>query len=402
MYIYSEKSRKKEKLIGRVPVQVKGTIRKHLAIDEISYRVQTADLKNYLHEGIVFFVVCISQDGDSCKIFYSALTPIKLKRLINKSLGNKTKFIKLKLFPGDNSKKFDIFINTFEHSKKQISFIDAEKISTPEELQEQDLLESITTSVSTCNTDNIDPMRLLISNEIDLYAKIKGTEIQQPLELPPMEKICINDNASISINGVHFYDSIKRIYTKESTILKIGESTTISIPEGQSCVKINYKQNDNLRILTKDLDFLLALLDLGKLELKNIVIEVNAESQIFPNFDISAQREMLKYLKNIVLLLDSLNAIKEIEISKLSQQDWKNLYILVKALIDKEPIKGLKLRSKIHFSKVKVASFKFALFLEQYNEIKGSYLISDFFKNQEKCYITENQGRKFETTKFIL
>lgn len=77
VYIYSNKSRRKDSLIGRMPVQVKGkeTI-KHPP--EITHRVQITDLENYLNDGgMIFFVVYISNNGLIRTIYYTPLTPIK-------------------------------------------------------------------------------------------------------------------------------------------------------------------------------------------------------------------------------------------------------------------------------------------------------------------------------------
>lgn len=385
-------------------VQIKGKQSNDLSINEISYPVEVIDLKNYLLDGgAIYFVVYISKDGCSKKIFYNALTPVKLKNYCTKSESKKTKHIKFKVFPEDNIEKVDIFINFFNDSKKQISFINVKKLSTLEELKEQGILEEVFSTVTTCNTKNPNPFKAFLSNEVYLYAKIKGSAIPQPLDLNPAKlSISTKENLTVSINGVPFYNSIERIFTKDSTLLKIGESTTIAVPQSQSCMKINYQSSDKLRAFSKDLEFMLALLDSGRFELNKTVIELDTESLEMSKFDISKQTEMLVQYKQIVLLLDTLGARKEIEISKLSRQDWKNLYMLVRALIDHEPINGLKLRSAIHFSKVKVASFMFALLLEQYNETKGSYLVSDFFTNQGKCYTAEHEGRKFETTKFVM
>ncbi|MCD7772063.1 MAG: DUF4365 domain-containing protein [Oscillospiraceae bacterium] len=85
IYIYDKKGKKKEDLIGRVPVQVKGTLKDDLSKDKISYPMEVADLRNYLRDGgVILFVVYINYSDESIhrKIYYFELTPINLRMLI--------------------------------------------------------------------------------------------------------------------------------------------------------------------------------------------------------------------------------------------------------------------------------------------------------------------------------
>ena len=71
VYIYNDKSKKKSKLKGRLPVQVKGTENSDHSKEEISFPVSTTDLNNYLYDGgIVFFVVYIDSKGAKKQIYY--------------------------------------------------------------------------------------------------------------------------------------------------------------------------------------------------------------------------------------------------------------------------------------------------------------------------------------------
>ena len=95
VYIYKNKEHKKENFTGRMPVQVKGTECKDLSKAEISFSVDLVDLKGYLAEGgTVFFVVYIANNGLLKKIYYNALTPIKIRMILESAKGQKTKAIK--------------------------------------------------------------------------------------------------------------------------------------------------------------------------------------------------------------------------------------------------------------------------------------------------------------------
>ena len=85
IYSYYDSSKQKSKLNGRVAVQVKGKVCEDHSKQEIPYPVSTVDLKNYLNDGgCIFFVVYVSETGDKTKIYYSQLTPVKLKNILEK------------------------------------------------------------------------------------------------------------------------------------------------------------------------------------------------------------------------------------------------------------------------------------------------------------------------------
>ena len=62
IYVYSKPGRKKEDLLRRVPVQVKGNIRKGAVADKVSHSIKVSDLKNYAKEGGVLFIkACVDK-----------------------------------------------------------------------------------------------------------------------------------------------------------------------------------------------------------------------------------------------------------------------------------------------------------------------------------------------------
>ena len=84
VYIYGDIRKTKDTLKGRMPVQVKGKECDDHSNKEISYSMSKADLVNYLNDGgCILFVVYIGNNGLTRKIYYSILTPIKLRQLLS-------------------------------------------------------------------------------------------------------------------------------------------------------------------------------------------------------------------------------------------------------------------------------------------------------------------------------
>lgn len=144
VYIYEDASKKKTKLKGRLPVQIKGKLCADFSADEISYSMNVFDLRNYLYDGgAVLFVVYMNGSGTAIQIYYTELTPLKLRIELNDAKTQKSKTVKLKKFPDDGNKKATIFLNCLQNCQKQASFIDA-KLYSLEELEKTGLLESLT------------------------------------------------------------------------------------------------------------------------------------------------------------------------------------------------------------------------------------------------------------------
>ena len=107
IYIYNTNKKSKDDIFGRVPVQVKGKLvkKKDFAKKQITYSVKTADLRNYLNEGgTLFLVVYLSENGENKKIYYSELTPIRIRKILDVSPSAKSRSIIFKELPDDNNK----------------------------------------------------------------------------------------------------------------------------------------------------------------------------------------------------------------------------------------------------------------------------------------------------------
>lgn len=111
--IYDGTDKAKAHMKGRMPVQVKGKECADHSSDVISFSADVSDLRNYLYDGgAMYFVVLIHPLTYARKIYFSELTPIKLRVLLDGLKENQqTKSIELKAFPEDNNLKANIFLS---------------------------------------------------------------------------------------------------------------------------------------------------------------------------------------------------------------------------------------------------------------------------------------------------
>ena len=401
VYIYGDKNKTKDKLKGRMPVQIKGTECSDFYKEQISFQMSTVDLRNYLYDGgCILFVVYIGNGGLTSKIYYVELTPIKLRQLLFESKEQGSKAVYLTPFPCDNNRKATIFLNCLQNCQKQASFKEGKLLSL-KELEEQGLLENIVIPFSGVGIE--DPQVALVSNEVYMYAKVKGSSIPQPLEMVPKD-IHTHQivDALISIDGRRFYTNYSIIKSSGKTVLRYGESFTIKFTEPERPCEIKYKNSNKIRILANDLDFMLTYLDKGVYQFNGVDVPFDYTGVDFSDFDIEKERKHLEYAKKIISVLDMLNCPADIDINDMEAEDWRNLDRLIEAFIDKKPVSGLK-ENLPPVCCMKVGRLRFALYLKKCEGVDtGKYQIFDFFKTELSVAFDDENGNKLPISQFCI
>lgn len=400
VYIYSDKSKKKEKLKGRIPVQIKGTENDDFSKEEITFSVSTTDLNNYLNNGgSVFFVVYIGHNGLTRQIYYAELPPIKLRVYLEQAKGQKRKSIKLKKFPTDSNEKAMIFFQCLENCQKQASFYDAHLFSL-EELKKQGVLEGITVPVSAVG--GIDLQTALLKNEVYFYAKVKGCAIPQPLEEIPQRLMTQEErDAIITVGERQFYKKITIIQDATTTTTILGESYSMILPKDGGAIKINYRNSNKLRTIIVDLDFLISYIEEGKFQCNGTDFPFDYNGADFSNFNIEEEKARLKYAKKIVDLLDLFGCKKDLDISSLKDKEWRDLNYLVTALIDKKPIEHLK-TDLPPIIKIKIGDLTFMVLMQKVKGKDDTYNIFDFFKTEISIVCENENGDKLPTSQYAI
>lgn len=400
IYIYRDKSCTKEKLKGRLAVQVKGKECNNLSKREISYQMETADLRNYLTDGgVILFVVYLAHGGTKKKIYYCELTPIKLRILLKQAKDQQTKSIKLAAFPTNKEKKASIVFNCFENCRKQHSYSDA-VLPTLQELQTQGILESIKIPITTLPGQ--DPQTVLLNNEVYAYAKIKGSAILQPLEMIPTHKhTSEKENVNVSVNGRRFYSSVTVIRSADEIKYKLGSSFSFTVGKKKGESKLKYENSPYARVLATDLDFMLSYIEHGSFEFDNITIPFDRAGADFSNFDMEEQKKRLKSVQDIVKALDMLNCKEDLNVMELSDLDLRTLERIVKAILYNSPVRGLKEDAPL-VVKMAVGPLKFSVCLKKHSTEKEAYELTDFFHTELDVAYEDKHGEKVPCSQFII
>ena len=390
VYIYGDKSKKKSSLKGRMPVQIKGKICNDHP-KKIAYSMSTADLKNYLNDGgCILFVVYIQKFDYSTTIYYAELTPIKLRNLLEKGKKQNTKTVHLKIFPSESNDKTTIFLNCLQNCQKQASFIEG-KLPDLEELKSQGVLKNIVIPVATVR--GVDPEIALLKSEVYIYAEIKGSTIVQPIDFIPQDIHTMETKkALVTIQDRAFYTQYKVIKSAEKVVFKYGDSFTLTFEEDNQSCKINYKDSNKIRVLAKDLDFMISYLENGYFKVNDVKIPFDYNEKEISGFSIIKEKEYLCFAKKVVKTLDLLGCSEDLDISNLKDEGLRNLNYLITAFVDKKPVKGLK-NDLPSIACIKVGKLRFAVCLEKCEEA-GTYEISNFFETDFPIAIQDETDKK--------
>lgn len=397
--IYKSSKHSKKQLIGRIPVQVKGHICNDLSQDNISYAASIDDLKNYLYDGgIIYLVIYINEDASQIKIYYIELPPIKLRLIIKDAEDQNTKTIQLKSLPNDNNKIATIFYNCLQNCKKQTSF-SVTNLKTIDELEQEGILESLVIPVSSFGHG--DPQMDIITNDVYLYARIKGTDILQPIEMFPENKTTQEEVKScVSINGKNYYNEIEIIKSIDSVEVKIGDSLSIMIYRDKSPSKIRFKSSNLLRNYVVDLDFMIHYIENGSFEINGVNMPFDYDNADFSNFDMETQKERLNFLSDFVKVLDLLNCDCDLDLSQLGENDWRNMNKLIIAFIKKEPVtlkEGLP-----PIVKYSIGEITLVLCLKLCNGETNKYYMYDFFKTEISVVYENENNEKLPTSQYAV
>ena len=396
IYLYKSKDHNKENFTGRVPVQVKGKLKRNLSSDKISCKVEMADLYSYQKDrGVVYFVVYINKENWlQRKIYYAALTPVKIASYIKGSEDQKTKTINLKEFPSDSLKKATILLNFFNDSKKQASFSPGMFIPS-EKLQNNDSYKyTMFVDGYIPNNDINSFFQAFFENEIYAYVTPEGGETLIPLDTAVnlIEVIeTVNDN--VSVNNRIYYNSFERVRALGKTTIKIGNVLSLVLKHDDSVINatINFRPKTFSEEVA-NLSFIIDAIKTKKIQLGKVNLNFILPEEQQKALDLIKQEKRLKYYNRIIELLSILHVKEDIELDKLSDRNIKDIDILILAILEKKIIKNIKVNETPSIITLDIANILLKLIVIK-DEKNDGYIIQDFFHSNIYATIERDDTR---------
>lgn len=264
IYIHQDKSKTKKE-IKKVPVQVKGEVRKVFPPKETpKFRVSLIDLDNWLIDGgIILFVVLLDESGKRKAIYYSALLPVKIRFLKEFQANKKTINVPLIPFPDNNDRKVSVLLDFHDHMQKQTSFANSPLYSI-EELESKGVLENVSFFVTTYGKRPTEQEieTFVLQNGLNLYANVKGSPIPQPIPgISSDVHIAKDIHGDVAVGANVFYQDYRVVRYAESMDILIGKSTVLQNRPGKKKSELKFKLKGMLSDYIRDTEFLIALIE---------------------------------------------------------------------------------------------------------------------------------------------
>ncbi|MFV0591937.1 MAG: hypothetical protein ACK5M7_11180 [Draconibacterium sp.] len=383
--IYKSNRTDKKDIVGKVTVQVKGEMADNINREECSFSVDMADLVNYKNDGgTIYFVVLISKNNPSKrKVFYDALTPLKIGNYIEGHENKNSRVIKLKRLPGDKYSIQTIFYNFYQDSNKQHSFSNIPPIKL-RTLSSSNGIVEITSSLTIFSPKKKlpFPIEAFLNNEVYWYAKIANSPIPHPIELVSEIKVVSKDGfPPIIVSGDRYDNYMSETQTKDDTTIQFGESTTLVFIKNGKGARLDYKLTGLLSNRIKDLKFIISIIETGVIvfgENKKVDLrQIHADTP----FDIISAKKQLESYKRIEQFWKSLQVEADFDIGNIdSNSSSEELYLLMKSINGKQAIQinldGEHTGYLLHKS---MSNFQILLFLDAVDKKKSLYNVYNFF-----------------------
>ena len=366
----------KSNLAGTIPVQVKGKWVENFPTGKAKFAIDVSDLQNYQNDGGVLFFLVLMKDFDDYKIYCDSLLPFDLRDLIESAGEQTSKTIKLSAF---NHKYHDGIVRRLtdflEDKKKQGQLWP--DVRSIEDLSNFPLpIESIGFSVTSDSTDVTQIENDILSYPHYLYAKPQNFDIQLPIGKVEFDQLIRFQETPIEVNGEILYDHIEvvRMLEKDDEI-RIGGHLAVQRQDG----KITFRRDSGgtLKEYVRDLKLTIALA-------KRQPIKIGNQTLVTTDFHMDKDRfrileQQLKEGEEISKTFQKLNVQKDLDISSLSETEWRLLKYLVDGILFDKPV-PLSIQGNAGAGKLTIGNITVALVSRKAPSQEG-YYIQDYFEN---------------------
>ena len=258
-----------QSLLGRVPIQVKGTQVNKFTKGLISFTFSMEHYKNYYqNNGVLLFVVEVQQDG-STKTFYKNLLPLELKKLITDFGENKKQKSRVVYLRELEETNIQTICENFlsESPKQSIGLVEY----CPIEINEFDSFsfKSLTFNPNNISTDNI--------FEHDFYIYGTKKDFDYPIGFGVIGKMTREGKEDFEVDGLPFNFHLK-VEERENFIkvtLENSLEVIFDINDSEQQIKFNLFNFHSIASQLKVLPFLELILAGKTVSFRGVFIEMN-------------------------------------------------------------------------------------------------------------------------------
>lgn len=399
VFVYKSEKTKKENLVGRVPIQIKGT-EKVIVSDTATYSCSVADLNNYYKDGgCVFFLISVDLSSGKSRIFYKTLLVVDLDKIIKGAGKQKTSTIHLNLFPTEANEISSIFMEFTDNVHKQMGFI-GKDIPTFESLGANGAeITSLTFTASGFGLTWDELPKFLSTHDIYLYAKVKGIDVDVPIDKVTNAIMSKSVDGEVRIKDRCFFSAYQVVYENGNPIIRIGKGISIALNAEENHITIHTDRPNTLSDFIIEADFFIELAEQGALTLNGVTIPLKGASLS----DLQERKKTLEYCKDVKKMLDYLGVTEELLLNDLSENDEKNLRNFTRAVLHNRKIGFPNVEQHQFYGGFKIANLVIWIWAKRQSD--GMYSIDSFFKLHQIALFAEHDvdlKKPIQTSQFVL
>ena len=394
IYLYSEPQKDKKHLIGRIPVQIKGTEVRRFISKKYHFKIEVDDLKAYLHEPTVYIVCQEKENSKERKLFYRRLLPETIKNILKGKEKQNSVSVLMHSVP-ESLIEFENLMKVFHgDSKKQLSFADKKSL-TMDDARKRGINE-FSFLMPTKIMSPIELMKYASTHTSFIYAKIdKDLDIEVPIADGPFSfKFRQDVKKEIAVNGKIFYDSYTNEIIDGKMIISINNFLILTLPlENKKEIKLEIKNHLNsLKSSIKEHDFLLAIHDAGELTINGFTIKL----KINEKNNIEQIRQKVFQWKRLQKVLEILHVNKDLDLSSITEEQGQFIDILIDTFLNKNSISIEKKENTILLQEI--SNVKLLMYI--YTNSEGKGVLGDFFDHRIYIRYQVNTSKTIKASPF--
>lgn len=395
IYLYNNSEQKADQIYGRIPSQVK-SLSKTCNKDEISYRIKRSNLNSFKRDGgILYFVVLINNEPGH-QIYYAPLTPVLIKKHL-RAPGDKSEVsVKFKLLTDNKQTITEELFQLYFDIKKQTSSADMPIVEIEEYFNSGGKREF--TVFAKSPNEITDVFEHVQHHPLYMYATDENKNIKfaigdGPITIHPG----LNINEDVKVNGVPYFHGCTVSRSDEETVILIGNYFTYRMREKQNdtVVHFNFGPESNFRKITY-LSFFLAALKYEEFSIGNVKIPFKGIDT--SKINLNNIRTELRILNDVRSLFKALHIKEDIDLSKLNNDEIRNLNSLYQGIVLKEPLSLVEGAHK----NIRLVIGPLTIYLSFTPDGTGKYYVSDYFSNEDIFCRLTYKGEDICTSRYCL
>lgn len=314
-----------------------------------------------------------------------------------KKVKNQKKYaIQLKYFPNSVDEITNVFIGFLSNRPKQMGIIRKDLPSLKKLKDSGAMIESLSLYTTGIGINRNTIESYILTHDTYLYAKIKGSDIDIPVEKVSEATIARQIEAFVEVKGMVFYNTCQLVYKKDISYIQIGKSLSFKVSKEMTEGAINIKINGNLSERIRDLQFIVSLTEERHMTINGAIMEINPINRK----QIDKFKELLRYWNDVKKMLEALGVKEELDCDNLTNKDYKNIYNYVNAILYDKEIGFPNLTENYHYGLFAISNLAILLWCEKQNS--GNYKVQNFFNPLNIVVFEDDNSEPVNISQFAL